>query len=216
MTVRATRRQLPDLRHETEAWDAGWRLVAGVDEVGRGALAGPVVAAAVVLDPDRVPDGLDDSKRLAECRREELAEAILESALSCRIARVEADEIDRINILRATLAAMRHAVDALDPEADLLLVDGNVPLPEWPREQRTIVGGDAISASVAAASIVAKVARDRLMRDLDAVWPGYGFSAHVGYGTKAHREAIERLGPCPIHRRTFRGVEQPGLFDTAE
>ncbi len=216
MTTRATMRSLPDLAHEREAWTAGSRIVAGVDEVGRGALAGPVVAAAVVFDPERIPEGLDDSKRLTERRREELAVQIRATAVCHAVARVEAEEIDRINILRATLAAMRQAADALDPEADLLLIDGNTPLPKWPRGQRTIVGGDAVSASIAAASIIAKVARDSLMRDLDAVWPGYGFAGHVGYGTKTHREAIERLGPCPIHRRTFRGVEQAGLFDAPE
>ena len=205
-------RPLPDLTHAREAWAAGFRLVAGVDEVGRGALAGPVVAAAVVLDPDRVPVGLDDSKRLAARRRETLAEQILATALCCRVARIEAEEIDRVNILRATLAAMRRAVDALCPLADHLLVDGNVALPDWPRSQRTVVGGDGLSASIAAASIVAKVARDRLMRGFDTVWPGYGFASHVGYGTSAHREAIGRLGPCPIHRRSFRGVEPEDLF----
>lgn len=202
----------PDLAFELEAWTAGHRLVAGVDEVGRGALAGPVVVAAVILDPDRVPDGLDDSKRLTQARREELSERILATALCCRVARSEPDEIDRINILQATLVAMRCAVDALDPAADCLLVDGNVRIPRVPCHQRTIVGGDGLSATIAAASIVAKVARDRLMRDYDVKWPEYGFAAHVGYGTRAHRDAIERLGPCPIHRRSFRGVCAPDLF----
>jgi len=203
---------LPTLDYEREAWTAGARFIAGVDEVGRGALAGPVVAAAVILDPERVPDGLDDSKRLSPRRRESLAERILASAVCWRVARVESDEIDRINILRATLAAMRLAADALSPAADLLLVDGNVAVPEWPGPQRTVVGGDGLVASIAAASIVAKVARDRLMADLDDVFPGYGFSAHAGYGTQAHRNAIARLGACPIHRRSFRGVDPDDLF----
>ena len=207
-----TGRRAPDLSYEREAWGAGHRYVAGVDEVGRGALAGPVVAAAVILDPDRVPDGLDDSKRLTARRREALAAAILDCALCWHVARIEADEIDRINILQATLAAMRTAVDALDPAADHLLVDGNVSLPAWPRSQRTVVSGDALSASIAAASIVAKVARDRLMCELDATWPGYGFAENAGYGTEAHRGALGRLGPTPVHRLTFRGVGPPPLF----
>jgi ribonuclease HII len=195
-----------DQKLERRAWAEGHRLVAGVDEVGRGALAGPVVAAAVILDPRRIPEGIDDSKRLTAERREVLAESILECALACRVARVEAEEIDRINILRATLKAMRAAIDLLDPEPDCIFIDGNVGLPDFPTVQRTVIGGDGLSVSIAAASIVAKVARDRLMRDYDSVWCGYGFATHVGYGTRAHRGAIERLGPSPLHRRSFRGV----------
>lgn len=202
----------PDLSRERDAWASGLRVVAGVDEVGRGALAGPVVAAAVVLDPERVPLGLDDSKRLTAKRREELAAEIELTAICWRVARVEADEIDRINILRASLLAMRVALDALSLDVDHVLVDGNVRIPDWARSQATVIGGDALSASIAAASIVAKVARDRLMREHEATWPGYGFGVHVGYGTKAHREAIGRLGPCPLHRRSFRGVEPDDLF----
>src|ERR1051325_5663710 len=192
--------------YEREAWGAGLRVVAGVDEVGRGALAGPVVAAAVILDPQRVPAGLDDSKRLTRLQREAREREILDTALSCVVARVEAEEVDRINILQATLAAMRSAIERLEPAADLVLVDGNVAIPGYCRAQRTIIGGDGASVSIAAASIVAKVARDRLMRELDRVWEGYGFSSHVGYVTRAHLAAIRRLGPSPIHRRTFRGV----------
>jgi ribonuclease HII len=203
----------PDLAYERLAWSSGFLVVAGVDEVGRGALAGPVVAAAVVLDPDRVPVGLDDSKRLAPKRREELDELVRASALCWRVARVEADEIDRVNILRASLRAMRLALDGLGRVADHVLVDGNVCIPDWPRSQATVIGGDGLSASIAAASIVAKVARDRLMAEYDDVWPGYGFGDHAGYGTRAHRDAIERLGPCPLHRRTFRGVETEDLLD---
>jgi ribonuclease HII len=194
------------------AWAEGHRLVAGVDEVGRGALAGPVVVAAVILDPQCVPEGIDDSKRLSEKRRETLAAAVIESALACTVARVEAAEIDRINILRATLTAMRAAIDLLDPKPDCIFIDGNVRLPNFPGVQRTVVGGDGLSVSIAAASIVAKVTRDGLMRDYDALWSGYGFASHVGYGTLAHRAAIERLGPSPLHRRSFRGVlMQPPL-----
>lgn len=204
-------RQKPDLSFEREAWTAGLRLVAGVDEVGRGALAGPVVAAAVILDPERVPEGLDDSKKLAARRREALADAVRATALCWRVARVESDEIDRINILQASFAAMRLAIGALDPAAELLLVDGHLTLPGWNGPQRALVGGDGRSASIAAASILAKVERDRIMCGYDAVLPGYDFSSHVGYGTQAHRDAIARLGPSPIHRRSFRGVEQLGL-----
>ena len=198
-----------DQTFERLAWDAGHRFVAGIDEVGRGALAGPVVAAAVILDPLRIPQGLDDSKRLAPKRREALAEAILGTALCCRIARIEAEEIDRITILPATLKAMGAAADLLDPRADYILLDGNVALPSYPGAQRTVVGGDGLSVSIAAASIVAKVARDRLMRGYDALWRGYGFDANVGYGTRAHWEGLRHLGPSPIHRRTFRGVLAP-------
>jgi ribonuclease HII len=192
--------------HERQGRADGFGFVAGVDEVGRGALAGPVVAAAVLLDPDRIPTGIDDSKRLSASSRERLAAEIRETAIAWSVARVEADEIDRINILRATLAAMKQAVESLAPGADFVLVDGNVRVPRLACAQRTIVGGDACSVSIAAASIVAKVARDDLMRDLDCVWRGYGFATHAGYGTPAHREALRRLGPSPVHRRSFRGV----------
>jgi ribonuclease HII len=202
--------------HERRGRGDGFVVIAGVDEVGRGALAGPVVAAAVVFDPDRVPEGLDDSKRLSPATRERLAGEIREAALAWSVARVEHDEIDRINVLRATLEAMRAAVASLAPEPDLVLVDGNTPIPQLTRAQRTVVGGDAASVSIAAASILAKVTRDTLMRDYDAVWCGYGFAAHVGYGTRTHWEALRRLGPSPIHRRTFRGVAdaaQPSLLE---
>jgi ribonuclease HII len=223
MTQNATRRRRsearaagrpcgPDLRFERDAWEVGRSVVAGVDEVGRGALAGPVVAAAVVLDPARVPEGLDDSKKLTATRREELSLIILETALCVRVARVESEVIDRVNILQATLRAMREALEALAPCADFVLVDGNVRIPGWPGEQLTVVGGDAASASIAAASIVAKVERDRIMADMDLVWPGYDFAGNAGYGTSSHRAAIERLGPCPVHRHSFRGVAPRDLF----
>lgn len=210
--TKPTQATKPDLAFEHQAWASGWRRVAGVDEVGRGALAGPVVAAAVILDPERVPDGLDDSKRLPAKRRETLAAEIRSTALCWGVARVEPDEIDRINILRASLAAMLRAVGGLLPCAEHLLVDGNVAIPGWAGPQLQIVGGDGRSASIAAASILAKVERDRIMRDYDADLPGYDFASHVGYGTRAHRDAIERLGPSPIHRRTFRGVLQLELL----
>ncbi|MBK6313207.1 MAG: ribonuclease HII [Blastocatellia bacterium] len=200
------------VEYEQEAWSDGYYVVAGLDEVGRGALAGPVVAAAVVLDRERIPDGLADSKTLVRTRREALSSAIADSALGVAIACIEAPEIDATNILRATLAAMLQAVGALPVVPDYLLVDGNSRIPEWTGTQRTVVAGDAASASIAAASIVAKVARDRLMAGYSERWPDYGFADHVGYGTAAHMDAIARLGPCPIHRRTFRGVLTTSLF----
>lgn len=203
-----------DLKLEHEAIELGYGLVAGVDEVGRGALAGPVVAAAVILDLTRVPEGINDSKLLTPKRREVLAEQILASAIGCSVASVDADEIDRINILQATLKAMRSALDLLDPGADYILIDGNVALPRFDRAQRTVIGGDRISVSIAAASIVAKVTRDRVLSEFDELWPGYGFAGNAGYGTRAHREALSLLGPSPIHRRSFHGVaeEPPPLF----
>ena len=200
------------VEYEQEAWSDGYYVVAGLDEVGRGALAGPVVAAAVVLDRERIPDGLADSKTLVRTRREALSSAIADSALGVAIACIEAPEIDATNILRATLAAMLQAVGALPVVPDYLLVDGNSRIPEWTGIQRTVVAGDAASASIAAASIVAKVSRDRLMTGYSEQWPDYGFADHVGYGTAAHMDAIARLGPCPIHRRTFRGVLTTSLF----
>ncbi len=190
---------------EQQAWQAGACLVAGVDEVGRGALAGPVVAAAVILDPRRIPDGLDDSKKLTRQQRERLDAAIRASALAWAVARIEAAEIDRINILAATKQAMRDAVLALTPTADYLLIDA-LMLKEIALPQRAIIRGDAQSCSVAAASIVAKVARDSLMRDYDAVLPGYGFAKNVGYGTPDHLRGLRECGPSPIHRLSFRGV----------
>ena len=205
-------KQIAGIEFEREAWNQGYRFVAGLDEVGRGALAGPVVAAAVVFDPSRIPEGLADSKTLPRSRREALSESIFRSAIGVSIAMVDAAEIDATNILRATLAAMSRAVEALPVASDYLLVDGNTRIPAWPGQQRTLVGGDAASASIAAASIVAKVERDRLLASYDELWPGYGFAAHVGYGTAAHLAAIARIGPCPIHRRTFRGVLTTSLF----
>ena len=186
--------------------------LAGVDEAGCAPLAGPVVAAAVILDPACVPDGLDDSKKLTPARREALAEQIRACALAWHVARVEPDDIDRLNILQASFVAMRVAAGALAPAAELLLVDGNLAIPSWAGAQRTIVGGDGRSSSIAAASIVAKVERDRIMHDYDRELPGYDFASHVGYGTRAHRDAIARLGPSSIHRRSFRGVVQLELL----
>jgi len=192
------------------AFDAACRaaphqMLAGVDEAGRGCLAGPVVAGAVVLPAGWCPDGLDDSKRLTARRRDALYDAIVRGALCWGAFAVSPARIDEINILRASLEAMAGAVRLLDRVPDLILVDG-VHAPALPAPARTLVGGDGLSAAVAAASIIAKVVRDRLMTDLDARWPGYGFADHKGYGAAVHLEALARLGPCPLHRRTFKPV----------
>jgi ribonuclease HII len=191
---------------EELAWNDGFKFVAGIDEVGRGCIAGPVIAAACILDPARpLPDGLNDSKQVAQDRREELASELKETCLAYAIGTVEAPEIDRINILEATKVAMRLAIASLSPTADYLLVDA-LQLKGVPTPQRSIIKGDSVSASIAAASIIAKTYRDELMRSYDATYPQYGFSGHVGYGTKVHLEAIKAHGPCPLHRMTFRGV----------
>lgn len=185
-------------------------LVAGVDEAGRGPLAGPVVAAAVILDGDNPVDGLMDSKVLPEKRREELAVQITAQALAWSVAWADAAEIDRINILQATFLAMRRALLGLRLLPGLVEVDGN-RLPDLIFEGRqlngsAIVGGDAKIPAISAASIIAKVHRDHMMRHFDTLYPDYGFRQHKGYGTAAHRDSLSRLGPCPQHRRSFRPV----------
>jgi ribonuclease HII len=198
---------------ERRVQKGGFALIAGTDEVGRGCLAGPVVAAAVILG-GRAPRGIDDSKKLTRARREELAEQIRRRALAYSIARVEHDSIDRVNIHRASLFAMESAVKALQPQPDYVLIDGRYQLPEVDCPQEAVIKGDSISVSIAAASILAKVSRDLWMREYDREYPGYGFSAHCGYNTREHQEAIARMGPCAIHRVTFQGVLsfQPSLF----
>lgn len=181
------------------------RIVAGVDEAGRGCLAGPVVAGAVILDENRPIHGLRDSKTLSEKRRNELFEQIREKALAYSIGITGAAEIDRINILQAALLAMEKAVLSLGKEPDCLLIDGNSKT-SLPIEQKAIIKGDSKCASIAAASIVAKVTRDRIMTEIEMEYPGYGFSRHKGYPTKEHLGALRNLGPCPIHRKSFKGV----------
>lgn len=193
-------------RFEEEARAAGHVVVAGVDEVGRGALCGPVVAAAVVLGDDFDAEGLDDSKRLTRRQREALDARVREHARAFAVGFAEPAEIDRVNVLEATLLAMRRAVRGLPVEPDLLLVDA-LTVPGLDVEQRAIVKGDALSVSIAAASIVAKVARDALMRDLDRAHPGYELARNMGYGSEEHREALRRLGPSAIHRRSFHGTQ---------
>jgi ribonuclease HII len=191
---------------EKQALAEGFRFVAGVDEVGRGCLAGAVVAAAVVLDLSKpLPAGLNDSKKLSEKKRFEIDEEIRRTAIAFSIAQIEAEEIDRINILQATKKAMRLAIENLNPKPDFLLIDA-IQLKEISLPQKAIIKGDAISASIAAASIIAKTYRDNLMREYDKIYPQYGFAKHVGYGTKAHYEALKQHGACVLHRKSFRGV----------
>jgi ribonuclease HII len=184
-----------------------YKLIAGVDEVGRGPLAGPVVAAAVILDETKPIEGLADSKVLSATRREELAHLIRERALCWALGRAEVEEIDRLNILRASLLAMKRAVEALSLPPELVLVDGN-QAPELGYPVQTIVRGDASVPAISAASILAKVARDAEMCELDSRFPGYGFSKHKGYPTAAHLYALEKQGVSSIHRRSFGPVRQ--------
>ena len=185
----------------------GFGHIAGIDEAGRGPLAGPVVAAAVILPPDAELPGITDSKKLTAASRERLFAQIMTVALSVGVGSSDHDRIDRINILQATLAAMGEAVRCLAPPSDYLLIDGISAIP-LDTPQKTVKQGDSLSISIAAASIIAKVTRDRLMVEYDRQFPGYGFAAHKGYGCASHLAAIARLGPCPIHRRTFRGVRE--------
>ncbi len=175
----------------------------GTDEAGRGPLAGDVYAAAVVLDPDKPIEGLNDSKKLSEKKRELLYDLIIENAENYCIARATVEEIERINILNAAMLAMSRAVKGLEQELSMVLVDGNRLPKELPFEARAVVKGDAVSASIAAASILAKVTRDRYMKEQALIYPEYGFEKHKGYGTKLHTEKILEYGPCPIHRMSF-------------
>ena len=193
---------MPDFVLETDLARRGRRCIAGIDEAGRGPLAGPVVAAAVILDPDRIPRGLDDSKALTRARRTQLFEELAKDARIAWCAG-SAAEIDRINILQATLLAMTRAVQSLGTPSDACLIDGR-DVPAGLRDRgRAIIGGDAKCLSIAAASIVAKVMRDRIMEKADACHAGYGFIRHSGYATAEHLNALERLGPCRLHRRSF-------------
>ncbi|WP_245620094.1 ribonuclease HII [Phenylobacterium immobile] len=181
-------------------------LVCGVDEAGRGPWAGPVSAAAVILNPRKIPKGLDDSKKLTAKAREALEVEIMDKAAAFAVAFATVDEIAELNILHATGLAMRRAVEALTPQATYALVDGNYAF-KLPCEVKTVVGGDGKSKSIAAASILAKVARDRLMVEMDDLHPGYGFARHKGYGAPVHIEALSRLGPSPIHRMAWAPVK---------
>jgi len=187
---------------ETRAADNGFLIVAGIDEAGRGPLAGPVVSAAVVFPLDYTNPLIDDSKRLTPKKRALLYEQIYADAVSISIGIVDAVEIDRINILQATRLSMAMAVENLSPQPDYLLIDGNASVPVL-IEQQSIVKGDSLSISIAAASIIAKVTRDRMMEQYSLDYPEFGFSSHKGYPTKAHRQAVLKYGPTPIHRTTF-------------
>jgi len=194
------------LDFEIQAQNEGFCFVAGVDEVGRGCLAGPVVAAACILDPAKpLPKGLNDSKKLTAKRREAITEELKGTVLAYSIARIEAEVIDEINILEATKRAMCLAISNLRPQADFLLIDA-LQLKQISLPQKAIIGGDAISASIAAASILAKTFRDALMTEYDLEFPQYGFASHKGYGAAVHLEALRSNGPCLLHRKTFRGV----------
>ena len=195
------------LEYETNLYAAGYRLIAGVDEAGRGPLAGDVYAAAVILPVGLVIDGINDSKKLTAKKRDRLFDIIRERATAYSIFAVSVQEIDEINILEATFRAMNGAVDKLAIEPDYVIIDGNrIKGMSIPHE--TIVKGDSLSASIACASVLAKVARDRYMLEQAELYPQYGFEVHKGYGTKAHMEAIREFGPCPIHRKTFGGVRE--------
>ena len=193
--------------YEKDLFAAGHKLVAGVDEVGRGPLAGPVVAGAVILSPEFRHSDLRDSKRLSPKKRAVMAEIIRREALACATSIVSEREIEEINILQATLKAMAGAVNALDPPPTYLIVDA-VTIADTAIPQRPVIKGDSLSASVAAASIIAKVERDSLMERLHETYPVYNFRRNMGYGTAEHRRAIAEHGPCPAHRRTFRGVSE--------
>lgn len=195
------------LAFEQQALRRGHRIIAGIDEAGRGPLAGPVVAAAVILPEGLRIDGVNDSKQLSPETRERLFDIIMNQAVSVGIGMADAGLIDRINILQATRHAMLEAVGMLSPQPDILLIDG-ISTIDSPLPQKTIKKGDSLSLSIAAASIVAKVSRDRLMRELDLSHPGYGFASHKGYGCVSHMEAIRLLGPCNVHRLSFSGVRE--------
>ncbi len=200
----------PLLSIETEYWEQGLSNIVGIDEAGRGPLAGPVVAAACLIPQGIYFSGIDDSKRLTSLQRESLFQEITQHpSVVYGIGLADSLLIDQINILQATFVAMRQAVEGVAERfsvLDILLVDGHL-LPSWPWRSKAIVGGDALSQSIAAASILAKVTRDRLMEEFHIQWPQYGFHRHKGYGTKKHRQALEEFGPCPIHRITFEPIK---------
>lgn len=197
-----------DLTHEFRLWANGFTAIAGVDEVGRGPLAGPVTAAAVILDPARLPAGLADSKRLSAATRARLAPEIRANAVAWAVAHASVAEIDALNILRASHLAMVRALAALTPPADFALIDGNRLPADLPCPAQPLIGGDALSASIAAASILAKVARDAIMAELDAGFPGYGWARNAGYPAPAHLAALRDLGVTPHHRRSFAPVRK--------
>ena len=211
---RAVARSKRLYRFRRVLYNRGYQNIAGIDEAGRGPLAGPVVAAAVILPPGIAPFGLDDSKQLTELRREKLFCEIQEEAVAIGIGMAESQEIDSMNIHKASLVAMYRAVAALSRLPDFCLVDGKFAIPGISSPQRAIVAGDRRSDAVAAASIIAKVTRDRLLVELDSTYPLYGFAKHKGYPTRQHLQALEEYGPCPIHRYSYAPVRLAGLDAT--
>lgn len=197
--------ETPDYQMEQGLRAEGYLRIAGVDEVGRGPIAGPVTAAAVILDPQAIPEGLNDSKKLTARRRDALEQTIRDSAV-CAVAHASVAEIDEINILRASHLAMERAIAALEPPPDFLLIDGNLIPRGLSLPARAVVGGDARSVSISAASILAKTCRDRLMVDLAQQYPGYGWETNAGYPSKSHKNALRDLGITPHHRRSFKPV----------
>ena len=193
---------MPDYSKEQEFYAQGYKVICGIDEAGRGPLCGPVVAAACILPDGLYIEGLNDSKKLTEKKREKLFDVIKESALAYCIAEASVEEIDTLNILEADLLAMRRAIDGLSIKPDLALIDGNIAR-DFQIDAVPVIKGDAISMNSAAASILAKVTRDRMCIELDAQYPEYGIAKHKGYGTKAHMDALRQYGPSPIHRKQF-------------
>lgn len=188
-------------------------LLAGTDEAGRGPLAGDLYAAAVILDPEQPIEGLADSKKLSEARRNNLYEDICEKSLCWSIAIASVEEVDRLNVLQASMLAMKRATQALDPQPEYVAVDGN-RLPQWRYESVALVKGDSRVAEISAASILAKVARDRHMQEMHQKFPDYGFDKHKGYPTKHHLDMLRRLGSCEIHRQSYQPVKQADLFSS--
>ena len=204
---------IPDFSREENLFRRGYKNVAGIDEAGRGPLAGPVVAAAIIFSKNKLLNklleiGIRDSKLLSPKKREYLCELILEKCHACSTGIVSEEVIDKINILEATRLAMRKAVEKLEIKPDFLLIDGNHTIENYPVSQIAIPRADQYVFSVSAASIIAKVTRDRILVDFDKEYPGYGFAQHKGYGTKFHMEALKRIGPCKIHRRSFNPIEK--------
>jgi ribonuclease HII len=194
-------------KYEEEFEDNGYTYIAGCDEVGRGPLAGPVVVAAVILPLDLRIEGINDSKKLSEKKREALYKEIMQKAISVGISFISEEDVDRLNIYEATKKGMLEAISKLNPKPEHVLIDA-MPLHELEIEHTSIIHGDALSASIGAASIIAKVTRDHYMEKMDFKYPNYGFAKHKGYGTKQHLEALNKYGPCPIHRRSFSPVQK--------
>lgn len=189
--------------YEKEAIENGYNIVCGVDEAGRGPLAGPVFSAAVILKTGEDIEGLNDSKKISEKKRELLFDVIKERAVDYSVAFATEEEVDELNILNATFLAMKRAICGVKVKPQIALIDGNRLPSDLGMPARAIIKGDSLSASIAAASILAKVSRDRLMREISEIYPEYGFEKHKGYGTKLHEEALQKYGPCKIHRRSF-------------